>query len=1284
MSLPDQSHINHVRDLLWQKRGCGASVMVGAGFSRNASPVGASAREFPLWHQVAQKLCSKLYPPHDESRLKDALADASSTSGFLRLAQEYEIAFGRGSLHTFIKDAVPDLDYSPSNLHISLLELPWRDVLTTNWDTLLERTRISIPERSYSVVRTVEEISSTSSPRIIKLHGSLPAHTPFIFTEEDYRTYPRRFSPFVNTVQQAMMESVLILIGFSGDDPNFLQWSGWVRDNLGESSPKIYLSGWLNLSPHRRRMLEDRNVVPIDLAKHPQASSWPDHLRHQYATEWIIKSLREGQSYNFKNWPLPPKNLITQYPEYLLPVEKSTQSLPLAVPSLPKTIDTGQIENLVKIWSHNRTLYPNWLFLPPNLFYRLEYSLRDWLSPILSSLENLRPDVQIKALRELVWQFEILLLPLPTEIDKFATMLFEHIDCQNRTTNTLELTNPNWTELRESDIAISLSSLTAARLDLNTEKFNKILAKLTQYQNQYPDLTHSLAYEKCLWSLYNLDFPSLEKQIDAWKLNSCDPIWMFRKAAILVELHEEEDAKKLVSLGLLTIRDSTNTSNNFANASREGWGLLLAQAFKDGFNSKLKNSEEFEFDFWERRDYLAQIHCDAVAQKNDLIDKINEIEVEKEINPTFDIFLQRGETIRFNNSKYESFVGVYRGIRLCEISALPPLVSQVVIGSVVLKASLKNLAKLDLNLALRLVLRLKPTDDDKVINPIYSRTNIALAPEEDVYKLADQILVLLQYSLSKLASKNTFWISYVRTCLEALSRLVIRFNSEKATNLLRTACNLYINPNISNHVWLAGSMNNLLARSWEALPLSAKNELALVVLNLPISGLNGYSNSHQHLDAGVIIRDNKAKIKLVRTPENKHIWRAIIQQIIAGLDASGTARHYASSRLVTISPYLTDVEKQQASNALWGSQFATSAALPTDTGLFDWAFYLLPEPRADIADQNFRLKYLSNSLDIDLDSSFEQFDKLAKSYSALNPNTPVTLNEEDRVIYSTIDSHAGICKALNEIAGAINWHKKVGKVFFRSDVEKNNVILLISKWFETTEPSKLKSGDPGRLLNTIDSEISNIINDLNKIIPFLYLTEELSSQIFEKLKSLNHAGIYDYRLLGCLSKFKPALIPEMNTFLRKGLVSENNKIADAAMCGLQYWIYLSLKENFEIPTPSEDLIREVGLAVATRRKASLIYALMAAEHIFSAPDVEPKNILTPLILEGLEYLKEELAYDREHDDPQIIPISRVFCAKLALIMSQDSIDHDQIIKDWIETAKSDPLPEVRRAVEITL
>ncbi len=58
---------------------------------------------------------------------------------------------------------------------------------TTNYDTLLERTRLKAHEIRHDVVQTPEDIARSEKPRIIKLHGSFPSHRPFIFTAEDYR-----------------------------------------------------------------------------------------------------------------------------------------------------------------------------------------------------------------------------------------------------------------------------------------------------------------------------------------------------------------------------------------------------------------------------------------------------------------------------------------------------------------------------------------------------------------------------------------------------------------------------------------------------------------------------------------------------------------------------------------------------------------------------------------------------------------------------------------------------------------------------------------------------------------------------------------------------------------------------------------------------------------------------------------------------------------------------------------------------------------------------------------
>ena len=120
------------------------------------------------------------------------------------------------------------------------------------------------------------------------------------------------------------------LIGFSGDDPNFIKWSGWVRDNLGASAPKIYLAGWLNLSPHRRRMLEEHNVSSIDLAQHPKANIWPESLRHSYATKWLLHTLELGRPYDITACPTPPSDQPADIPNILQPIDKAGSKNTLA------------------------------------------------------------------------------------------------------------------------------------------------------------------------------------------------------------------------------------------------------------------------------------------------------------------------------------------------------------------------------------------------------------------------------------------------------------------------------------------------------------------------------------------------------------------------------------------------------------------------------------------------------------------------------------------------------------------------------------------------------------------------------------------------------------------------------------------------------------------------------------------------------------------------------------------------------------------------------------------
>jgi len=593
MEFAQQPLVSFIREALWRQKGGTstgrAAVMVGAGFSRNADPASGSSRPFPTWAALTRSLCDRLYPATDHERRAAAVADAAGTSGALRLAQEYEAVFGRFQLDDFVRSAIPDEEHYPGELHSRLLTLPWADVFTTNWDTLLERAQVDVFERSYEVVRIPSQIPSAAVPRIVKLHGSLPAHQPFVLTEEDYRTYPKRFAPFVNLVQQAMMENTFVLVGFSGDDPNFLYWSGWVRDNLAGQAPKIYLVGWLALSPHRRRMLEDRGVVPIDLSELPQGRLWPETMRHRNATEWFLASLEAGRPPRASNWPR--LRTPVAHPPHLWPVS-GRASDPLVEEPHPKgfpddgTVFADELSAAASAWAVNRAAYPGWVIAPNSVRSWVWHGVEAWLSGGLKKrLDPIEPRKRLFVLGEMLWRFDVALVSSSID-DSLHAVLKETlalVDVESRCmavpgAPAVPLSAIEWTT-----VCAGLAELARrARNRGAKDDFERWLALLAAATKGDADGEHTVRYEQCLWSLQALDHPALEGLVDTWSVDGADAMWAVRKAGLLAGIDRLDEARSLFRSALARIRrERRRGEDDHAAMSRESWAMWLALAFSN-------------------------------------------------------------------------------------------------------------------------------------------------------------------------------------------------------------------------------------------------------------------------------------------------------------------------------------------------------------------------------------------------------------------------------------------------------------------------------------------------------------------------------------------------------------------------------------------------------------------------------------------------------------------------------------------------------------------------------
>ena len=563
-----------------------AAVMVGAGFSRNAARYG-SGPQFPNWSDLGDRFYERLHgrkPEHDRHYLQVPT-----------LAHEIEAAFGRPFLDQMLRDAIPDLQHQPSLLHVTLLDLPWSDVFTTNYDTLLERACRSVISQRYDIVIKPEDLGHSKRPRIVKLHGSFRSNRRLVVTDEDYRRYPHDFAPFVNTVRQTLLENTLCLIGFSGDDPNFLQWIGWIHDNLGqESSPKTYLIGSLSLSHSQKTLLERRNIVPIDLSRCPGVDG--DHHR---ALEWFLEYLQLRRAAdNRLDWPSSGEDEAT-------------------------TSDTDDPVKLVKIWKRQRCMYPGWVILPQDCRTALWRKTTDWTRK-LPDRDTHSGSLDLEFSFELTWRMERCLCPLFSNQAEFIeTTLDRHWpeedssasfvlppDNTSRSTLSKDVVRDMCQYLR---LALMRYYREDGLLDKWTDACDKLQAVAT---NLSPEHAARFHYEQALFALFTLNLQKLKTKLDEWPANDALPLWAARKAGLLAEIGQAGEAQRILEQSLETIRTKLNlspTKTDYALVSQESFVMFMLHSVRQRLRFRSKNPADTSRqhrEFRERWHTLRQYKCD--------------------------------------------------------------------------------------------------------------------------------------------------------------------------------------------------------------------------------------------------------------------------------------------------------------------------------------------------------------------------------------------------------------------------------------------------------------------------------------------------------------------------------------------------------------------------------------------------------------------------------------------------------------------------------------------------
>ncbi len=711
--------LDHIRKFLYLGQ---ASAMVGAGFSKNAEM--DETTYMKDWGQLTDDFYEELYrkkPSDNDMRLKSSM----------KLASQVECTKGRAALDELIIKSLPDAKIRPGKVHHDLVKLKWRDIFTTNYDTLLERAALDV-FKFYNFVASKDTLLYKQSPRIIKLHGSFIGYRPFIITEEDYRTYPQKFPEFVNTVRQALIETIVCLFGFSGDDPNFLNWIGWIRDIMGNKLAPIYLfSTEKNLHDSEILLLRKRNIEIIKLYDIGN-----------------IKSIQEGFDFVFSYLSEDSNHKI----EWSGKLEKTNYN-----------DNSIKLEDVTNEMKQIRTSYPGWLLLPKD---RLDdFEDLNLCFPFLETKVHSLHDIEkINFLYELDWRLRISFMPNFLSAEWYRTELEDVIQKE---------------EGLKDDLFKKIQTLKCSLLSIyrnigDSSKFDELTEKLSsELENKASTLTRRIYYEKCLKALGELDYKKIRSMLAKWDVNDLDYLGSIWKANVLIEIGEKDQGTMLLDNAFNSVR--TMLLNDSESVYLRSVFIILNDCISL-YNRKSKTDIDYLISL-KMSDYIDYIE-----------NEINQEKEQKQIDVTHDFNIGSfGTQWNIGHSGYNHrYIESFRYIIICENYGYSLGTPNLILNSDLLTKIFPYIAGYDMYYALSSLVRSANSDVFKIV---CSRKYISSLSSEEAKKIFDQYFNIWDTIDNKVQSNEQIR-RFKKIVFPLLSRLCVKIDSERIIKFITIYLNV--------------------------------------------------------------------------------------------------------------------------------------------------------------------------------------------------------------------------------------------------------------------------------------------------------------------------------------------------------------------------------------------------------------------------------------------------------------------------------------------------------------
>ena len=213
-------------------------IYVGAGISMGAG--------MPSWEQLLNELIDliegKGLVPERVAEMREL---SKSPNKYLMIAEEIRDLIQK-DLENLIRDRFEDRTKKPTSVHDIIVKLNSKFIITTNYDTLIEKAIVKNYDNHFPTIYTYNDSASinyslwNNDHFVLKAHGDAKTPKEIILTERDYRHIIHNLSGYQSILHAIFSTNSILFVGASLSDPELLLLLGYIHNIFHGGSPTHY------------------------------------------------------------------------------------------------------------------------------------------------------------------------------------------------------------------------------------------------------------------------------------------------------------------------------------------------------------------------------------------------------------------------------------------------------------------------------------------------------------------------------------------------------------------------------------------------------------------------------------------------------------------------------------------------------------------------------------------------------------------------------------------------------------------------------------------------------------------------------------------------------------------------------------------------------------------------------------------------------------------------------------------------------------------------------------